>query len=98
MLSLIIVAVILIAIMLVFVFILFKNIIKRMDDNAKKYFVNKMPSRNGNSGRAHKKRGTKKGVNHLYYNRWPPERQGQNGKKSSRRSWNHPEEDHHKGR
>ncbi len=42
MLSLIIVAVILIAIMLVFVFILFKNIIKRMDDNAKKYFVNKM--------------------------------------------------------
>ena len=42
MLSLVIVAVILIAIMLVFVFILFSNIIKRMDDNAKKYFVNKM--------------------------------------------------------
>ena len=38
MLSLVIVAVILIAIMLVFVFILFSNIIKRMDDNAKKYF------------------------------------------------------------
>lgn len=42
MISLVVVAVILIAIMLVFVFILFKNIIKRMDDNAKKYFVNKM--------------------------------------------------------
>ena len=42
MLSLVVVAVILIVIMLVFVFILFSNIIKRMDDNAKKYFVNKM--------------------------------------------------------
>ena len=40
--NLIIAAVILIAIMLVFIFILFKNIIKRMDENAKKYFVNKM--------------------------------------------------------
>ncbi len=40
--NLIIAAVILIVIMLVFIFILFKNIIKKMDDNAKKYFVNKM--------------------------------------------------------
>ena len=40
--KLIIAAVILIVIMLVFIFILFKNIIKRMDENAKKYFVNKM--------------------------------------------------------
>ena len=40
--NLIIAAVILIVIMLVFIFILFKNIIKRMDENAKKYFVNKM--------------------------------------------------------
>lgn len=42
MIKLIVAAVILIVIMLVFVFILFKNIIKRMDENAKKYFVNKM--------------------------------------------------------
>ncbi len=40
--NLIIAAIILIIIMLVFIFILFKNIIKRMDENAKKYFVNKM--------------------------------------------------------
>ena len=40
--NLVIAAVILIVIMLVFIFILFKNIIKRMDENAKKYFVNKM--------------------------------------------------------
>lgn len=40
--KLIVAAVILIVIMLVFIFILFKNIIKRMDENAKKYFVNKM--------------------------------------------------------
>ena len=40
--KLIIAAVILIVIMLVFIFILFKNIIKKMDENAKKYFVNKM--------------------------------------------------------
>lgn len=40
--KLIVAAVILIVIMLAFVFILFKNIIKRMDENAKKYFVNKM--------------------------------------------------------
>lgn len=40
--SLVIAAVILIVIMLAFIFILFRNIIKRMDDNAKKYFVNKM--------------------------------------------------------
>ena len=40
--NLIIAAGILIVIMLVFIFILFKNIIKRMDENAKKYFVNKM--------------------------------------------------------
>jgi hypothetical protein len=42
MIELIIVAVVLIIIMLVFVFILFDNIIKKMDENAKKYFVNKM--------------------------------------------------------
>ena len=42
MLELIVAAVILIIIMLVFVFFLFKNILKRMDDNAKRYFVNKM--------------------------------------------------------
>ena len=42
MVYLIIAAVILIIIMLIFAFILFKNIIKRIDDNAKKYFVNKM--------------------------------------------------------
>lgn len=42
MVNLVIAAGILIVIMLVFIFILFKNIIKRMDDNAKKYFVNKM--------------------------------------------------------
>lgn len=42
MLGLIITSVVLIVIMLVFVFILFKNIIKRIDDNAKTYFVNKM--------------------------------------------------------
>ncbi len=40
--SLVIAAVILIVIMLAFIFILFRNIIRRMDDNAKKYFVNKM--------------------------------------------------------
>lgn len=40
--NLVIAAVILIVIMLAFIFILFKNIIKRMDENAKKYFVNKM--------------------------------------------------------
>ena len=40
--SLVIAAVILIVIMLAFIFIHFRNIIKRMDDNAKKYFVNKM--------------------------------------------------------
>ena len=40
--NLIIAAVVLIVIMLVFIFILFKNIIKRMDENSKKYFVNKM--------------------------------------------------------
>lgn len=40
--KLIIAAGILIVIMLVFIFILFKNIIRRMDENAKKYFVNKM--------------------------------------------------------
>lgn len=44
MVKLIVAAVILIIIMLVFVFILFKNIIKRIDENAKKYFVNKMQS------------------------------------------------------
>jgi len=42
MINLVIAAAILIVIMLIFVFILFKNIIKRIDDNAKKYFVNKM--------------------------------------------------------
>ena len=42
MVNLVIAAAILIFIMLIFVFILFKNIIKRIDDNAKKYFVNKM--------------------------------------------------------
>jgi hypothetical protein len=42
MIELIIVAVILILIMLIFVFVLFKNIILKMDENAKKYFVNKM--------------------------------------------------------
>ena len=42
MVELIVSAVILIIIMLVFVFFLFKNILKRMDDNAKRYFVNKM--------------------------------------------------------
>lgn len=42
MVELIVAAVILIVIMLVFVFFLFKNILKRMDDNAKRYFVNKM--------------------------------------------------------
>ena len=42
MVNLVIAATILIFIMLIFVFILFKNIIKRIDDNAKKYFVNKM--------------------------------------------------------
>ena len=40
--KLIVAAVILIVIMLMFIFILFKNIIKKMDENAKKYFVNKM--------------------------------------------------------
>lgn len=40
--SLVIAAVILIVIMLAFIFILFRNIIRRMDNNAKKYFVNKM--------------------------------------------------------
>lgn len=42
MIELIVVAVILIIIMLVFVFILFKNIMKSMNENAKKYFVNKL--------------------------------------------------------
>ncbi len=42
MIELIVVAVILIIIMLVFVFILFKNIIKNINVNAKKYFVNKL--------------------------------------------------------
>jgi len=42
MIELIVVAVILIVIMLVFVFILFKNIMKSMNENAKKYFVNKL--------------------------------------------------------
>lgn len=42
MIELIVVAVILIVIMLVFVFILFKNIIKSINENAKKYFVNKL--------------------------------------------------------
>ncbi len=40
--SLVIAAVILTVIMLAFVFILFRNIIRKMDDNAKKYFINKM--------------------------------------------------------
>lgn len=40
--SLVIAAVILTVIMLAFIFILFRNIIRKMDDNAKKYFVNKM--------------------------------------------------------
>ena len=42
MIGLIVTSIILVIIMLVFVFILFKNIIKRIDDNAKTYFVNKM--------------------------------------------------------
>ena len=42
MIELVVVAVILIVIMLTFVFILFKNIIKNMNENAKKYFVNKL--------------------------------------------------------
>jgi len=42
MINLMIAAAILIVIMLIFVFILFKNIIRRIDDNAKRYFVNKM--------------------------------------------------------
>ena len=42
MIELIVVAVVLIIIMLVFVFILFKNILKSMNENAKKYFVNKL--------------------------------------------------------
>lgn len=42
MVELIVAAVILIVIMLIFVFFLFKNILKRMNDNAKRYFVNKM--------------------------------------------------------
>lgn len=42
MIELIVVAVILIVIMLVFIFILFKNIMKSMNENAKKYFVNKL--------------------------------------------------------
>lgn len=42
MIKLVVVALILILIMVVFVFILFKNIIRRMDENAKKYFVNKL--------------------------------------------------------
>lgn len=42
MVELIVVAVILIVIMLVFVFILFKNILKSINENAKKYFVNKL--------------------------------------------------------
>lgn len=42
MIELIVVAVILIVIMLAFIFILFKNIMKSMNENAKKYFVNKL--------------------------------------------------------
>lgn len=42
MIRLIVAAIILIVIMLIFVFMLFKNIIGRIDQNAKKYFVNKM--------------------------------------------------------
>lgn len=42
MVNLIVAAVILIVIMLVFVFILFKNIMKSINENAKKYFVNKL--------------------------------------------------------
>ena len=42
MLELVIASVVLIVIMITFVFILFKNTLKRMNDNAKKYFVNKM--------------------------------------------------------
>ena len=42
MIKLIIVAVILVIIMVVFVFILFKNLIKRIEDNSKTYFINKM--------------------------------------------------------
>ena len=42
MIELIVAAVILIVIMLLFVFILFKNIMKNMNENAKKYFVNKL--------------------------------------------------------
>ena len=42
MVRLIVAAIILIVIMLVFVFILFKNIMKSINENAKKYFVNKL--------------------------------------------------------
>jgi len=42
MINLIVAAVILIVIMLGFIFILFKNILKNINENAKKYFVNKM--------------------------------------------------------
>lgn len=42
MIKLIVAAVILIIVMLVFVFVLFKNIIKNINENAKKYFVNKL--------------------------------------------------------
>lgn len=44
MIKLIVAAIILIIVMLVFVFILFKNIIKRIDENAKTFFVNKLHS------------------------------------------------------
>lgn len=44
MIKLIVAAIILIIIMLVFVYILFKNIIKSINENAKKYFVNKLQS------------------------------------------------------
>ena len=42
MVGLVVAAVVLVIIMLIFVFILFRNIMKRIDENAKKYFVNKM--------------------------------------------------------
>lgn len=44
MIKLIVAAIILIIVMLAFVFILFKNIIKRIDENAKTFFVNKLHS------------------------------------------------------
>ena len=42
MIKLVVAAIILVIIMIFFVFILFKNIIKRINDNAKTFFVNKM--------------------------------------------------------